>query len=124
MILKDFLLGVLTSTIPIFIITSKNKDVCDEQTLNLLKYIPFLFGVINVFIYIIVEYIITNFNLDKSFKFLVAGILAGIIYSSIGRFYTNIPQRILGMDLNKFQIYALIVWSFVYAFIDCIRNQL
>lgn len=124
MILKDFLLGVLTSTIPIFILTTKSKDFCNKEILNFIAYLPFLLGIINIFIYAIAETLISEYNLDKSFRFLLAGLLAGFIYSSIVRFNFDIPDKVLGMDPNKFQIYAMIVWLFIYAFIDYLRNQL
>jgi phage shock protein PspC (stress-responsive transcriptional regulator) len=120
MILVDFLLGYFSSIIPNFILTQYIQN--HPEIAKFIHFIPIIFGVLTVVIYLITDKIIKTYNLQE-YKFIIAGLLAGILYSSIGRYF-QIPNKILKIDPNLFQLYALFVWILFFYIVDIMRNYI
>lgn len=102
----------MASSVPIFIITNKFGKKCNIDKFNLptiIKGIPLFFGIINaIFLPIFRKLNITNL--------FIIGALLSFIYSSTGR-YIGIPQKILEVDPNKFQISAIFIWAIFYGIV-------
>jgi phage shock protein PspC (stress-responsive transcriptional regulator) len=120
MILLDFLLGYFSSIIPSFILTQNIKN--HPEIIKFIHYIPLIFGILTIIIYMIADKIAESYDIQE-YKYIIAGLLAGIIYSSIGRYF-QIPNKILKINPNLFQLYALFVWTGFFYIVEHMRNSI
>ena len=126
--LHDLLIGYFTSIVPTNILASsysKNANYDGFDFIQVLQITPIFFAITNVIIMSAIDATFSAYSLNVNYRFIVAGLLIALIYSSIGRFYLEIPQKVLKMqDPIYFQIYAIAVWIFVYFIVYLMRDRL
>ncbi len=111
-LVKYFVYGLLATYVPLNLMGTHfhQANVFTKNNfpfINIIRYTPIIFGIINVIVFSILHWIgIKNF-------FLIGAIFS-LIYSSMGRWISEVPQRVFEMDPNQFQLQALIVWVLFY----------
>lgn len=124
-VVLDLLLGYATAIIPTMVIMShypKNSDQFDYA--SVLASTPVFFALTNLLVLSSLDVIYNNYDLDMNTRFAVAGFVIAMVYSNIGRFYLDIPGKILEMkDPIWFNLYAIITWIIVYFVVYAIRDS-
>ncbi len=114
-IVKDFLIGTFTSFVPLYLMSYQFDDKdCIKNAFsfpNAVRTLPIFFGISGVVAFYL-------FRLLGIHNFFLIGVIFAIYYSSIGRFYANIPTRVFELENpNMFHVYAVIIWGLFFGFI-------
>lgn len=129
----DFLLGYFSSIVPTQILAYayyENRRYIltwdfGFDYVSVFRYSPILFGVRNVIIMYTIDHLFEYYELPDTYRFLLAGIVVGITYSLIGRFYLDIPGKVLNMDDPiMFNVYTVFIWIAIYYILYMIRDRL
>ncbi len=111
MINKNLVIGLLAAFVPIYLTSYEYKDNCIKNGINYLNIVrntPIIFAILNIIL-------IPLFNILGITNWYIIGALFSIIYSSMGRFISQIPQKVFEMNNpNYFHLYALIIWTLFY----------
>lgn len=135
MLYLDLLIGYATSIVPTNVITSayynnlsNGDDVTDLKYFDYvgsLRNTPVFFALVNVIVMMVIDKLYEGYDINPRTRFLVAGLIIALIYSNLGRFYLQIPQRVLKMpDPIMFNLYAIITWIIVYFIVYLIRDSI
>ena len=132
MIALDFLLGYLSSAVPLHVLSTaqvvnikSNRSIANFDYIGAIQHSPILFAIANVVIMLIVDEVYRANNYNTSHKFILAGIIAGVVYSVLGGFYMKIPEKVLNMDNPiMFNVYALFTWVLVYFALFWLRDNI
>ena len=76
--------------------------------------IPITFGIFGI----INHYVVKKYGINYS---LLVGLLLGLFFSIVGRFYLNLPKLIFGYNTdNEWQVhlYAIGIYSLLFRFVD------
>ena len=108
---KNIIIGIIASFVPIILLsfTFDKNDGCSISGYNYPQIVitmPIMFIVLNVIL-------IPLLSKLKIENYYMVGAILSVVYSSIGRF-SGIPQNILKMDPNIFQLSALVLWTLYY----------
>ena len=97
----------------------------DFDYVSALRNTPLFFGIANVIIMSLVDRVFENNNFDLGYRFLFTGVIVGLIYSMIGRFYLQIPQKVLHMkDPIWFNVMAVFIWTAAYFVLYWMRDNM
>ena len=120
----NFVTGCLASLVPITILSTKYLTPDGSCSKNGIIYpkivqqiIPLLI-VLNMVMMPFLYYLkITNF--------IVIGVVMALIISGIGRFYSEIPTKVLDMkNPNHFHFYAILIWGLFYGIVISYLHQI
>jgi hypothetical protein len=135
-ILLDLLIGYATAIVPTHVLSDayyKNLEQNPTETsdndyfdyVDILRSTSIFFAVTNLIVISIVDSLYLTYSWDLSTRFVVTGFVIALIYSNIGRFYLQIPQKVLKMeDPIWFNIYAVVAWILVYFVVYIVRDKI
>ena len=110
---RNIIIGLLASFVPLYLISIEFKNNCNKNNINfpqLVRSIPISFAIINIIL-------IPFLNFLGIYNWFLIGAVLSIVYSSMGRFISKIPQKIFEMENeNYFHIYAFFIWTLFYGF--------
>lgn len=112
--IKDLVFGMLSALVPLNSM-SKFFDINSTKNgfsyTNAVKYYPILFALTNAGLMPLMRHYHIN-------NFFIIGFIFALIYSTVGRFRAEIPQRVYELkDVNNFHLQSLGVWGLFYGII-------
>lgn len=115
----SIIIGSLASLVPIYLQSFAYDDRCIK---NGISYPNSVRSIIPTFIFINIVslYIFRKLNIKNYF---LIGAVLSVIYSSMGRYY-KVPQKVFGMNPNKFQLQAIFLWSIIYGIIGFLLKNI
>ena len=108
---KNIVIGLIASFVPIVLMSfafEKNDgcSISDKNYPQMVRSLIVMFVVLNVVL-------IPLLSKLKIKNYYIIGAILSVVYSSIGRF-SGVPQNILKIDPNIFQLNALVLWTLYY----------
>ena len=105
---KEFIKGILTASIPLLIVGDMKVYLSEANKTDVIKtviFLPIFYGIVHT--------VLHKFIKNK----IILGLIAGFIYSLLGRFFFKLPQNFWKMK-NPAHIHIIlpIMWAFLYAY--------
>jgi hypothetical protein len=116
---NDFLIGMVISSVPVYILTKyffdNNLTTKDFDFKNHVMYLPLKMGVINVIIFGLLNIIFPEISSNSIIYPIVLGTLMSIALSMLTPTFNEIPKKVIKMkNENLYHLYSVSIFAILY----------
>lgn len=121
----DLMSGSILSFIPLYIVSKyyfeNNINKEDFDYIKYVKYLPVKMGLLNLFLFLVVNKI----SPSESYDFIILGTVMSVIISMFTKSYNDIPEKVVKSENNNlYHLYITIVFIIAYYFIVSARKNI